>query len=400
MQLFDAIENINTCAINPLEIPLSLYIHLPWCEKKCPYCDFNSYKIPDKIPEKIYIERLLADLDAHLPDLSNREIQSIFIGGGTPSLFSPEALDYLLINIKKKISLKNNLEITMEANPGSVESQKFRDFCDLGINRLSLGVQSFQDQKLKLLGRIHDAQAAHQALEKILNAGFKNFNIDLMYGLPTQTLAESINDLKQALSYHPPHLSWYELTIEPNTFFGRFPPKLPQEPRILAMRTQGENFLAEQNYLNYEVSAFAKSNNQINYQCQHNLNYWRYGDYLGIGAGSHSKITLKNNTITRYVKQRTPVRYLNPEIPLISSQTIVKPADLILEFMLNNLRLTAGFDAQKFKIYTGLDIKIILDKLKILADKNWLNLDINNINQIKTTQEGRRFLNEILMEFV
>ena len=290
------------------DIPLSLYIHIPWCIKKCYYCDFNSHAKKNNIPEKEYIDALIQDLTLDLPLIQNRKIKSIFIGGGTPSLFSAEAIETLLNKIKCLIQMEDILEVTMETNPGTIEHDDFIGYKHAGVNRISLGVQTFNNNTLKTLGRIHDNSQADFAIKQLINTNFNSFNIDLMYGLPGQTIEEALIDLKKAISYNPKHLSWYNLTIEPNTIFYAKRPLLPSNDDIYEMEQAGHKFLIENNFEHYEISAFTKDKNY----CQHNMNYWEFGDYLGIGAGAHGKITdLKNFTITRYNKTRQPNAYLD-----------------------------------------------------------------------------------------
>ncbi len=375
-------------------LPLSLYIHLPWCVKKCPYCDFNSHLKPVNIPEDEYFKALLEDLDHDLnliSDLKNKNLISIFFGGGTPSLFSSKFITNLLENINKKISFAPNIEITLEANPNSTEYKKFKDFNTAGINRISLGAQSFQDEKLKILGRAHDTNDIYNAINAIISSNITNFNIDLMHGLPNQSLDDALFDLSQAIEFNPPHLSWYQLTLEPNTVFAKFPPKLPDEKILDAIFKAGKNLLEQNNYINYEVSAFGKEN----HFCRHNLNYWQYGDYLGIGAGAHSKITSNSKTI-RLDKHKNPTKYLSSS-NYINSQNIISDPERIFEFMLNNLRLTDGFDINNFKLYTNIDFNLIEDKINKLINKNLL---IKNNNKIYTSNLGRKFLDDVIQEFL
>ena len=306
--------------------PLSLYLHIPWCVRKCPYCDFNSHEEKNGIPEKAYVAALISDLEQELPDIWGRQVHSIFIGGGTPSLFSAEALDELLSGIRARFSLQPNTEITLEANPGTVEAGKFHEFRTLGINRLSIGVQSFNDDALQRIGRIHGRKEALRAAEQAHDAGFDNFNFDLMFGLPQQNLDQAVEDINTAIDLEPTHISHYQLTLEPNTLFHHKPPVLPEDDLRWTMQEQCHEKLAEAGYGHYEVSAFAKPNRQ----CQHNLNYWQFGDYLGIGAGAHGKISnAQFQTITRRSKLRHPEEFLQkasrPE--RISSVQILKPDD-------------------------------------------------------------------------
>lgn len=373
---------------------ISLYIHIPWCVKKCPYCDFNSYAIEGNLPEKLYIETLLHDLKQDFSLIQGRSIKSIFFGGGTPSLFSPQGIGDILDKASAYLDFEPNLEITLEANPGTVEHHAFSDYRSAGITRISLGAQSFQNEKLAQLGRIHTMEETKRAITSILAANFNSFNIDIMYGLPNQTLADALFDLKTALSFSPPHLSWYNLTIEPNTLFHHKKPPLPLDDTIAAMEQAGLEYLAKQDLAQYEISAFSKPQ----HECQHNLNYWTFGDYLGIGAGAHAKITeLKTHTITRYWKTRYPKSYLDPHHTLLAGSQIIPTAEIPLEFMLNALRLTAGTSVSEFETRSGLPIASITGQLKEAQIKGLL---IRTEDQkIKTTQLGKRFLNDLLTLF-
>ena len=371
--------------------PLSLYIHLPWCERKCPYCDFNSHE-SSHVPEQAYITALLQDLDADLAMAAGREIQTLFIGGGTPSLFSAEAISRLLAGIGDRLELAPDAEATMEANPGSAEADKFLGFRQAGINRLSLGVQSFQDDKLGALGRVHDSKQARAAIEYASAAGFDSFNIDLMHGLPGQTEADAIYDLETAISFHPPHLSWYQLTIEPNTVFNKRPPTLPVEDALADIQDRGELLLENQGYAQYEVSAYSRPE----LQCQHNLNYWSFGDYLALGAGAHGKITAADGSIRRYAKTRAPQDYLQGK-RYTASKRVLNQGELIGEFMMFALRLNNGFSTQRFEQVTGLSADQLRPKVQSLADRELLSTDRDNI---RTTPLGRRFLDSVIAEFL
>lgn len=382
--------------------PLALYIHFPWCEKKCPYCDFNSHQVKDVngkgsaatknapgFDEPRYIKALIADLETELPRIWGRQVHSIFIGGGTPSLLSPEGMNDLLSAVRARIYLEPNCEITMEANPGSVESEKFAAFAKSGINRVSLGIQSFQDKQLKALGRIHNGDEAKRAIA-IAMEHFKSVNIDLMYGLPNQSLEAAKADIEAALAFKTPHLSLYNLTLEPNTYFASFPPKLPSEDEIDAIFEQNLSLLDTAGYQRYEVSAYAKKGQE----CQHNLNYWRFGDYIGIGAGAHGKISLPDQ-ITRQVRERHPETYMQAietaGNALIEARAI--PAkDLPFEFMLNVLRLTDGVEAATFSERTGLPIHVMAKGLEEASKKGLL--DTNPI-RLKATEQGLRYLNNL-----
>lgn len=371
--------------------PLSLYIHLPWCERKCPYCDFNSHE-SNHVPEQAYITALLQDLDADLAMAAGREIQTLFIGGGTPSLFSAEAISRLLAGIGDRLELAPDAEATMEANPGSAEADKFLGFRQAGINRLSLGVQSFQDDKLGALGRVHDSKQARAAIEYASAAGFDSFNIDLMHGLPGQTEADAIYDLETAISFHPPHLSWYQLTIEPNTVFNKRPPALPVEDALANIQDRGELLLENQGYAQYEVSAYSRPE----LQCQHNLNYWSFGDYLALGAGAHGKITAADGSIRRYAKTRAPQDYLHGK-RYTASKRVLNQGELIEEFMMFALRLNNGFSTQRFEQVTGLSADQLRPKVRSLADRELLSTDRDNI---RATPLGRRFLDSVIAEFL
>ncbi len=378
--------------------PLSLYIHFPWCEKKCPYCDFNSHQIKDQgknprngqgFDEIRYINALIADLETEIPRTWGRQVHSIFIGGGTPSLLSPEGLDRLLSAIRARLNLEPDCEITMEANPGSVETKKFAAFAKLGINRISLGIQSFQDAQLKALGRIHNGVEAKRAIE-IAQQHFKSVNLDLMYGLPNQTLKDAKADIETALSFKTPHLSFYNLTLEPNTYFANFPPKLPSEDEIDAIFEQNLALLESAGYRRYEISAYAKKDQE----CKHNLNYWRFGDYIGIGAGAHGKISFPDR-ITRQVRERHPQTYMEAMETkgnaLIESREI-PTKDLPFEFMLNVLRLSDGVNTSTFSERTGLPLNVISKPLNEASQKGLLD---PHPAKLKATAQGLRYLNNL-----
>ncbi len=376
--------------------PLALYIHFPWCVRKCPYCDFNSHAVKDGIPEKDYIKALLLDMEHHLPDIWGRSISSVFMGGGTPSLFSPEAMDELLIGLRSRLNLKPNIEITLEANPGTVEQGKFAEFRAIGINRLSIGIQSFNDDHLQRLGRIHNCREAIRAVELTHDAGFNNFNLDLMFGLPQQSIEQALGDIHTAIDLEPSHISYYQLTIEPNTYFYSHTPTLPDEDRIFNIQEQCQAVLAEQGYGQYEISAYAKANQQ----CRHNLNYWQFGDYLGIGAGAHGKISnAAEQTITRYWKHKHPQDYLkiNEGQRILAGEKVLQENDLILEFMMNALRLIDGIETDLFSLHTGLPIEILSRQRQLASDKGWLTADDH---RIKPTPQGLLFLNDLLELFL
>ncbi len=326
-------------------IPLSLYIHIPWCIKKCPYCDFNSHKSPAQLPEIDYINALIADLDDELANRPTQNtLESIFIGGGTPSLFSALAFDKLLHAINQRLPFAADLEITLEANPGTVDFMRFKEYRQLGINRLSLGIQSFNPKHLHKLGRIHDSMESRRAIDFARRAGFDQINLDIMHGLPEQSIAEGLADLTTALSFNPEHLSWYQLTIEPNTLFYKSPPPLPSEDDAFALEQQGLQALAAAGFTRYEISAFACDAQHA----AHNLNYWLFGDYYGIGAGAHGKWTAADGTIFRTRKQRQPNEYLNPSKPRLAELLSLTADDAVLEYMLNTTRLTQAIAFEHF----------------------------------------------------
>jgi len=376
--------------------PLSLYIHFPWCVQKCPYCDFNSHSVKNKIPETKYIDALLLDLEQELPKIWGRQLTSIFIGGGTPSLMNVESMDRLLSGIRARLPFLADTEVTMEANPGTVEADKFLGFYQAGINRISIGVQSFDDQFLSSLGRIHSSNEAVNAFEIARNAGFKNINLDLMYALPNQTISQAMDDLTIATKLKPEHLSWYQLTLEPNTAFHHRPPKLMPDDDLLAdISEAGLDFLQQQNYQRYEISAFS-FNGQHN--SWHNTNYWQFGDYLGIGAGAHGKITRADTQqITRTSKYRSPKDFLDQQKPFIAQNKIIKPQELPIEFMMNAMRLKNGVEQGLFFQTTGLLLSQIQHAVKQCEQRGLL---VKTNNQIKPTETGFKFLNDILSEFM
>ena len=366
-----------------------MYIHIPWCTKKCPYCDFNSYAVHEKIPEAQYIQQLIEDLRQDLDDREDRPLKSIFFGGGTPSLFSPQAIEKILKSVNTHIPFNKSIEITLEANPGTVTLENFLAYKQAGINRISLGAQSFHAEHLKSLGRIHSTCDTEKAIESIIRTGFNSFNIDLMYGLPNQSIAESCADLQTALRFNPPHLSWYHLTIEPNTIFYHQKPALPPDDAIFEMQNAGLALIKNSGLHQYEVSAFSKEN----HRCEHNLNYWNFGDYFGIGAGAHAKITnSQSKIITRYWKTRYPKNYLNPEKNRLGGCRIITPNELPLEFMLNGLRLVDGIGIDQFETRTFLNIESIEPVLKEATDKE---LIVIQNNKIIPTALGMRFLNDL-----
>jgi putative oxygen-independent coproporphyrinogen III oxidase len=368
--------------------PLALYVHIPWCVRKCPYCDFNSHERSGALPEKAYVERLTADLESLLPSVWGRRIVSVFIGGGTPSLFAPESIDMLLSAVRARVMLEPDAEITLEANPGTVEAARFRGFREAGVNRISVGVQSFDDAMLQRLGRIHSAAEARRAIDAALQS-FDNVNLDLMYGLPGQTPEMARADVAQGVACNVPHLSAYQLTIEPNTVFWRERPVLPEHDRCADMQVSAEEALAGAGYEHYETSAFAKPG----LRCRHNLNYWEFGDYLGIGAGAHGKVSFPDR-ITRHERAKQPAEYMKHGGV---KETTVAAKELPFEFMLNALRLVEGFDLQLFGERTGLPLPAIESKLREAEEKRLIERDWK---RIRPTARGQRFLNELLELFL
>jgi len=370
--------------------PLALYVHIPWCARKCPYCDFNSHERGGTLPEAEYVAKLIADLEALLPSVWGRRIVSLFIGGGTPSLFSPAAIDALLSGIRARITVEPVAEITLEANPGTVEAARLRGFRDAGVNRISLGVQSFDDRMLAALGRIHSADEARRGVAAAL-ASFDNVNLDLMYGLPQQTLAMAQSDLRAAFACGVPHLSAYQLTIEPNTAFYSAPPSLPEHDACADMQAAFEEALGRAGYEHYETSAFARPG----HRCRHNVNYWEFGDYLGIGAGAHGKVSFPDR-VTRHERIKQPRDYLAAQ-STVSREATVDPRELPFEFMLNALRLIDGFPPALFQERTGLPISAVQPQLdeaerQGLIERDW--------QRLRPTERGRLFLNELLALFV
>ena len=370
--------------------PLSLYIHIPWCVRKCPYCDFNSHQGGDKLPEDAYVDALMADLDQDLELAQGRRLTSIFIGGGTPSLFSPRAIAAILDHAERRIGFAGDIEITLEANPGTFEQDRFRGFCQAGVNRLSIGIQSFANRHLQALGRIHDRAAAVTAARSARAAGFENFNLDLMHGLPGQTVAEALADLEMAAAMTPSHLSWYQLTIEPNTVFHKQPPPLPAEDVLADIQDAGGEFLAASGYTQYEVSAYARDN----LRARHNLNYWEFGDYLGIGAGAHGKISSPEaNQIVRSAKTRAPADYLARRHDYLASRAAVAADELPLEFFMNALRLVNGVPLAHFEARTGQDFSAVAEGWNSLVNRGLLE---PATTRLTTTQKGFWHLNTVL----
>lgn len=378
-------------------IPLSLYVHIPWCVKKCPYCDFNSFEKNEQFNEDLYVTALLKDLDNEYKNCQQDTLHSIFFGGGTPSLFSADAI-YKIVDHARQLFKFNNIEITLEANPGTFEQEKFNQFKEAGVNRLSIGVQSFNDAHLKSLGRIHDKNHAISAIEAAKNAGFENINLDLMFGLPQQSVDQALNDIRIATEFNVQHISHYQLTIEENTYFYKHKPSLPENDLIWEMQTVCQNILASHHYHQYEISAYSKAGKQ----CAHNLNYWRFGDYIGIGAGAHGKLTeitdmtISNDIIkiNRLWKHRQPQQYIKQAIDgkATAGRQELNQQDIVFEFLLNALRLKAGCDMNTFVTHTGQDYQVLkrairnVDPLLLYVDKN----------KVTTTEKGFLFLNDIL----
>ncbi len=375
--------------------PLGLYIHLPWCEKKCPYCDFNSHETKS-IPEREYVNALLNDLEQDLPLIWGRSIDTIFIGGGTPSLFSGKAIDRLLSGLRALLNFAPAIEITMESNPGSAETDRYRAYFASGVNRLSIGIQSFNNQHLQALGRIHDADQACQAVDKARQAGFDNINLDLMYGLPAQSLDQACQDLSQAIELAPAHISHYQLTIESNTLFHHHPPEaMPDDDLSWEQQVACQHLLQENGYRQYEISAYCTQGQES----KHNLNYWQFGDYLGIGAGAHGKITLGGeNRVLRRIRQRQPRAYLKTAgRDSIVSETRLDPSDLVFEFMLNALRLSDGFKTSLFHENTGLALNNLLPGLQQAVEQDLIKFDDL---KIIPTSRGFRYLNDLQAIFL
>ena len=371
--------------------PLSLYIHIPWCVQKCPYCDFNSHALKGEVPHDDYVAHLLADLDADLHLVGDRSVGTIFIGGGTPSLLSSKAMQDLLDGVRARLPLEAGAEITMEANPGTVEADRFSAYQRAGVNRISIGVQSFDAQKLERLGRIHGPEEAKRAAHLATGLNLRSFNLDLMHGLPDQTLEEALDDLRQAIALNPPHLSWYQLTIEPNTMYASRPPTLPDDDALWDIFEQGDQLLTAAGYQQYETSAYAKPG----YQCQHNLNYWRFGDYLGIGCGAHGKLTQPDGQILRTVKTKHPRGYMQGRY--MDKQHPVETEDLPFEFFMNRFRLLEAAPREEFGLYTGLDESVIRAQLDEAITKEYL---VETATHWQITGKGKLFLNSLLELFL
>lgn len=374
--------------------PLALYVHFPWCAQKCPYCDFNSHKLESELPEDRYIDALLVDLEQDLKQVTDRDIETIFLGGGTPSLFPPAAIKRLLSGIRARVPTLHDAEITLEANPGTISRDKLEGYLGAGVNRLSIGVQSFEPQKLTKLGRIHDKSDAINAAVEAKAAGFKNFNLDLMFGLPGQDVSQAKQDLHTAIRLGPSHLSLYQLTIEPNTYFHRYPPTLPDDDILWEMHQQLQCQAAESGYMQYEVSAFAIENAR----CKHNINYWEFGDYIGIGAGAHGKISAKNG-IRRLWKIKHPKSYLvrSNSNDVVGGKRELQTSEIALEFMMNALRLPEGFALSLFAQRTGQSLSDIESPLTAALQRNWIEL---SEQRCRPSELGFRFLDDLVELFL
>lgn len=377
--------------------PLSLYIHIPWCVQKCPYCDFNSHAQKGDIPQQAYITALLEDLDTDIRQYGlasdSRPLHSIFIGGGTPSLIAPEYIKQLLDGVRERIPFRDDIEITMEANPGTIEAARFEQYRVAGVTRISIGVQSFQQTKLERLGRIHGESEAVNAAKLAHEIGLNSFNLDLMHGLPDQSIDDALSDLKQAIELAPPHLSWYQLTIEPNTLFYSKPPTLPDDDDLWDIFEQGHQMLVEAGYQQYEISGYSKPD----FQCQHNLNYWRFGDYLGIGCGAHGKLSFADGRIVRTTKVKHPRGYLNMLKPYLDAQTEVAPEERPFEFFMNRFRLLEACPRVEFTERTGLSERDIEDKVTWAKQKGYIS---ETSKEWQITDKGRLFLNDLLEGFM
>src|ERR1700678_534847 len=384
-------------SLNPAQLPLSLYVHMPWCVRKCPYCDFNSHQLKAAQPDSGYIDALIRDLDTESPLLAGRSIDSIFFGGGTPSLFHPEDFQRLLQALRQRIDVSEDVEITLEANPGTIERGRFSGYRDAGINRVSLGAQTFAPRALELLGRIHTADDTHLAVQELRAAGLGNFNLDLMYSLPQQTLDEALADVNTACELNPAHISYYQLTLEPGTVFHARPPVLPDEETAWQIQTEGQRLLAVAGYVQYEVSAYAREGAQ----CRHNLNYWRFGDYLGLGAGAHGKLSIAvPGQILRTAKPKQPRDYqqsARAARTAFGERSFIATADLPFEFMLNALRLNEGFASQDFRYRTGLPLDSVEPALERAQQRGLLEARAGGW---RPTALGRRFLNDLQAGFL
>lgn len=373
--------------------PLSLYIHIPWCVRKCPYCDFNSHEAREPVPERRYIDALIADLEAALPLIWGRKIYTVFFGGGTPSIFSAAGIEQIIDAVRARVPLSVDAEITLEANPGTFEVEKFRAFRAAGVNRLSIGIQSFNPRHLKALGRIHDDREARNAIE-IARENFDNFNLDLMYGLPQQSCDEARADIEAALAFAPPHISAYHLTLEPNTYFHRYPPQLPEHDVAAQMQQEIEALLSAGGYRHYETSAFALPGRQA----RHNMNYWTFGDYLGIGAGAHSKLSFRER-IARQARYKQPKQYMENAAmgSAVQEQHDVSAGEVGFEFMMNALRLNNGFAIALFEERAGIPLTSVLKPLEEAEKRGLL---VRDHQRVTPTELGRRFLNDLLQIFL
>jgi oxygen-independent coproporphyrinogen-3 oxidase len=372
-------------------IPLALYVHIPWCVRKCPYCDFNSHAVRGSVDQDAYVDALLRDLVHEAGRRSLPELQSVFIGGGTPSLFGGTAIGRLLEGADRRVGIASEAEITLEANPGTAEAARFADYRAAGVNRLSIGVQSLDDTRLQALGRIHSAAEALHAYELARAAGFENINLDLMYGLPGQTVAQALTDLQRALALASEHLSWYQLTLEPNTLFHNSPPPLPDDDSLAEVMEAGQALLAEEGLRQYEISAYARAGAQ----CRHNLNYWQFGDYLGIGAGAHGKLTTTGR-VERRSKQRHPAAYLAAGDGPVQGERVLTAAELPVEFFLNTLRLIDGVPSRFFEERTWLPLSSVEGTLARARERGLLAADPQ---RLRATALGLRFLNDLLALF-
>jgi oxygen-independent coproporphyrinogen-3 oxidase len=380
-----------------MDSSLALYVHMPWCVRKCPYCDFNSHQLKTAQPDASYIDALLRDFDTEMPRIAGRRIDTVFFGGGTPSLFPPEEFSRLLGGFRQRIEFAQNAEITLEANPGTIERGRFAGYAAAGINRVSLGAQTFDSRALQALGRIHSAEDTHRAVEELRAAKLDNFNLDLMYALPQQTMDEAVLDVQTACSLKPAHISYYHLTLEPGTVFHSRPPPLPDEEASWQIQTAGQKLLAEAGFAQYEVSAYA----QEGARCRHNLNYWQFGDYVGIGAGAHGKVSLDvPGRILRTVKPKQPREYqeqIRDRRASIGESSTIAEADLPFEFMLNLLRLNEGFDEECFRTRTGLDPECVVSRLHLAKKQGLLE---QRPAGWQPTDLGRRFLNDLQASFL
>lgn len=374
--------------------PLSLYVHMPWCVRKCPYCDFNSHTAPAEIPESRYIDALLQDIDEDLPLAAQRPLISIFFGGGTPSLFAPESIHRLIEGVRARVACVTDIEVTLEANPGTVEHGRFAGYREAGVNRISLGVQSLDDAHLRVLGRIHGANDVGRAVDEIEHAGFDNFNLDFMYGLPRQTRAQALADVRGAIAFRPTHISHYQLTLEPGTAFYHRPPVLPDADEIWEMQSDCQESLAAAGFEQYEVSAYALAGRQS----RHNRNYWLFGDYLGTGAGAHGKLTTPAGEVLRTTRSRQPRDYLSrPPPERVVEKRIVPSHELPFEFMLNALRLNEGFDAAVFEERTRLPWRSVAEEVLVAERRGLLT---KTVRGWRPTDLGLRFLNDLQASFL